>query len=309
MRPLVVVLVSDGFHPFEFGVACEVFGVDRSDLSPSWYRFAVAGEGRPRSSGGWSLGGLSPLTLASRAHTLVVPGWERLERPPSPRFLQTLQRAARRGARIISFCSGSFALAHAGLVRRATTHWMFAARFAACFPHVELDTAPLWVRDRNVWTAAGTAAAIDCGLAVIASDFGQRVAVQVARRMVAAPTRAGGQAQFIEQPMAPEHEVLEPARRQVLSKLAAPHPVAALARTVGMSPRSFARHFVATMGTTPHAWVLSQRLARARELLETRRASVDQIAEAVGMRAENLRQRFRTDLGLSPTAYRKAFAR
>jgi len=309
-RPLVVALVTDGFHPFELGVACEVFGIDRRALVPAWYRFRLASDGSQRSSFGPALSGLGGLDVVARADLVVVPGWEGLETPPSARVLAALRRAAKRGARIVSFCSGAFALAHAGLLdgRRASTHWLFADRLAARFPRVMVDARPLWTVDGNIWTAAGTAAAIDCGLAVVAADFGQTVANQVARRMVAAPVRAGGQAQFIERPLPPAGDRLEPVRQFVLAHLDQKHEVATLARRAAMSPRSFARHFVATMGTTPHAWLLGQRVERARLLLERGGLSFEEIATRVGSDATNLRLRFRRLVGMTPTAYRNAFA-
>jgi len=193
-------------------------------------------------------------------------------------------------------------------VRRATTHWMFANKFAETFPDVELDPKPLWVRDGNIWTAAGTAAAIDCGLAVIANDFGQLIANQVGRRMVAAPVRAGGQAQFIERFAPMGRDEFEPARRHVLSELAEQHRIATLARLCAMSPRTFARRFVAATGTTPHAWVRQQRLHGAKELLESApQMSIERVANAVGLDPANLRLAFRSEFQVSPKEYRRTF--
>lgn len=308
-RPLVVVIASTVCSPFELAAACELFGLDRRDLTPRWYRFAIVGPRAIPFLGNVRLSGFAPISLARRADTIVVPGHSGLERPPPPWVVEALQTVARRGGRVVSFCTGAFALAHAGLLTSATTHWMHVERFKRCFPDVAVDASPLWVRQGNVWTAAGTASCLDLGLELIAQDFGQRIANQVARRMVAAPTRSGAQAQFIERPLPVAKDGLEPAREYVLGHLAEPHSVASLARLVAMSPRSFARHFVASTGTTPHAWILEQRIARARLLLEERRLSIDEVASAVGLSSATLRSRFRRAVGMPPTSYRRAFAR
>lgn len=307
-RPLVVVLASQSVSPFEIAAAFELFGVDRRVLAPRWYRFALAGTKPLRWAGSVRLTGFQSPSIAQRADMLVVPAHSGLEQPPEPWVVEALQRAHRRGARVVSFCTGAFALGHAGLLRRATTHWMHAEAFRRAFPQVAFDAAPLWVRDRNVWTAAGTASCIDLGLAIIAEDFGQQVANQVARRIVAAPTRSGEQAQFIDRPVPVVEDALEPARQYALEHLADDHSVPSLAKRVAMSPRSFARHFVATMGTTPHAWLLEQRVTRAKVLLENPRLSVDEVARLVGLATPTLRSRFRALVGMSPTTYRRAFS-
>jgi AraC family transcriptional regulator, transcriptional activator FtrA len=306
-RPLVVVLATQSFSPFELAAACELFGLDRRDLTPRWYRFAIVGPRATTWHGRVRLSGFEPTALAKKADTLVVPGYAGLEAPPQKWMVDALQTVARRGGRVVSFCSGAFALAHAGLLRSATTHWMHVERFRQCFPHVTVDASPLWVQQGNIWTAAGTASCIDLGLALIAEDYGQRIANQVARRMVAAPTRSGGQAQFIERPLPVASDGLEPAREYVRAHLGSAHSVASMARLVGMSPRSFARHFVSSVGTTPHAWLLEQRIAQARLLLEERNLSVDEIAQAVGLSSPTLRSRFRLAVGMPPTSYRHAF--
>lgn len=307
-RPLVVVLASSTFSPFELAAACELFGLDRRELTPRWYRFAIVGTKPIRWNGSVKLSGFEPISLAHRADMLIVPAHSGLGAPPEPWVTEALQRGHRRGARIVSFCTGAFALAHAGVLTKATTHWMRADDFRRSFPHVELDPSPLWVRDGNVWTAAGTASCIDLGLAIIAEDFGQQIANEVARRVVAAPTRSGAQAQFIARPLPVAADALEPARRFALDHLADELSVAQLAKKVAMSPRSFARHFVASTGTTPHAWLLEQRIARAKELLELPGRSVEEIAAKVGLSAPTLRSRFRAAVGMSPTTYRRAFS-
>jgi AraC family transcriptional activator FtrA len=307
-RPLVVALASQSFSPFELAAACELFGLDRRDLTPSWYRFAIVGPEPITWNGKVRLSGFEPSSLAKKADVLVVPGYAGLETPPPRWMVEALQAVARRGGRIVSFCTGAFALAHAGLLRSATTHWMHVERFKRCFPEVAVDESPLWVRQGNIWTAAGTASCIDLGLALIAEDFGQRIANHVARRVVAAPTRSGEQAQFIERPLPLAKDGLEPAREHVQRNLANQHSVASLARLVGMSPRSFARHFVSSAGITPHAWILEQRVARARLLLEERRLSIDEVAHAVGVSAATLRTRFKRAVGMPPTSYRRAFS-
>lgn len=295
----------------KLAVACEVFGLDRRELSPHWYRFELIGERRrAESHHGVALDGLRGLDRMRVAHTVVIPGWPALERPPSAALLRAVKSAHRRGVRLVTFCSGAFLLAHAGLLDglTVTTHWMYYERLKKRFPKVDVDPHPLYVRNGNIWTSAGTAAGVDLSLELVRQDFGASIANQVARRMVVSMVREGGQAQFIERPL-PRDEHLERVMDWALARLEARIPVEVLAKQAGMSPRTFARKFLALSGTTPHAWLLSARLERARLMLEGSDLSVEEVARNVGLDAASLRLRFRERLGTSPLRYRRQFRR
>jgi transcriptional regulator GlxA family with amidase domain len=247
------------------------------------------------------------------ADTVVVPAYFDVFSPPPPEALAALGKATERGARVISVCTGAFALAHAGLLdgRRATTHWAFADALAAGFPEIAVEPGALYVDEGTVMTSAGLSAGIDLCLHVIREDCGAAVGERVARYMVAAPHREGGQAQFIQRShvAAPEPAgSLEETRRWVAERLHEPLDIAAMARHASVSPRTFARRFREETGTTPLQWLLAQRVQEARRLLEETDLSIDAVAWKAGFgTAASLRDHFRRATATTPTAYRRSF--
>ena len=210
----------------------------------------------------------------------------------------------------MSVCTGAFALAHAGVLdgRRAATHWAWAGEMAARFPAVEVDPDALFVDEGEVLTSAGLSAGIDLSLHVIRRDFGAAAGERVARHMVAAPHREGGQAQFFRPEPPSLGGSLEPTRRWALERLAEPLDVAAMARHAGVSPRTFARRFREETGTTPLQWLLTQRVLEARRLLEESDLPVEDVAWRCGFgTAASLREHFRRATATTPTAYRRSF--
>ncbi len=255
------------------------------------------------------------LGAVAAADTIVVPGYVEVLRPPPPPVLASLRAAAARGARVLSICTGAFALAYAGLLdgRRATTHWVAAAKLADRFPAVTVDPNVLHVDDGTILTSAGVAAGLDLCLHVVRRDHGATVAAAIARHTVVAPHRDGNQAQFIEQPipvsaLEQDEKSLLATRTWALDHLHERLDLARLARNAGMSPRTFARHLRAEMGTTPLQWVLAQRVLLARQLLEQTDQTIEGVAHACGFStAPNLRRHFTRAAGTTPTAYRRAF--
>lgn len=330
---LVVALAYDRLCTFEFGIAVEVFGLPRPEMGPDWYRFAVCAvdPGPLRATGGFQVMADGGLELLDQAHTIVVPGWRgalphppengprfdashALAEPVPPELIATLQQAHARGARLMSICSGVFVLAAAGLLsgRRATTHWHYADLLARAYPDIRVEPDVLYVDEGSVLTSAGSAAGIDLCLHVVRHDFGPEIANRLARRLVVPPHREGGQAQFVERPVPPAREGIRlgPLFDLMRARLAEEQPIAALAAEAGMSPRTFLRRFKAATGMPPGEWLVAERLQRARELLETSAASVEDIAVAVGFGSPvTLRHHFRARLGTSPAAYRRRFAR
>jgi transcriptional regulator GlxA family with amidase domain len=315
-RHRVAALLADGASPFEFAVVCEVFGFERPEILDPWpYELVLCSQdGQPvRSSMGFVIDGLRPLSATKDADTIVVPasGTDAVHKP-TDELASTLQHAYQRGARLLSVCSGAFALAHAGLLdgRRATTHWMYTDRLADAFPAVNVDPNVLYVDDGQILTSAGTAAGIDLCLHIVRLDHGADVANAVARRMVVPPHRDGGQAQFVQQSVAidSENDALAATLDWAVEHLDETLTVERLARRALMSPRTFARRFRAATGTTPLQWLLRQRILHAQRLLETTDLPVDAVAERCGFgSATVLRTHFRRIVDTSPLGYRRTF--
>lgn len=311
-RHRVATMVCQGVSPFELGVASEVFGTDRSDLGVAWYRFALCtpSPGPVDTGLGFAIDVRHGLEVLRRADTIVVTPTSLRTYPPE--LLDELRRAQRRGVRLVSLCSGAFVLAAAGLLdgRPATTHWMHTDELQRCHPAVALEPSVLYVDDGDVLTSAGTASSIDLCLHLVRQDFGAEVANAVARRMVVPPHRDGGQAQYIDHPVhhTPGVDLFAAALDWAVEHLDRAISVEELARRSAMSPRTFARRFAASVGTTPHQWLTRQRVQLAQRLLETTDLSIERIAEESGMgTAANLRAHFQRLVGTSPARYRRTF--
>jgi transcriptional regulator GlxA family with amidase domain len=309
----VALLAIPGTAPFEFGVICEVFGIDRSDSgAPAWdFRVVTAEPGRVPTSLGFDLVVEQGLDAAEDADLIAVPAHTRSALEVDPRYFDVLRRAHERGAWILSVCTGAFVLGRAGLLdgRRATTHWMHTDGLAEQFPEADVDPHVLFVEDGRIVTSAGTAAGIDAALHLVRREHGAAAANVIARRMVVPPQRDGGQAQFIDTPM-PEHPVdsLADITAWMAEHLDRELSVDELARRALMSPRTFARRFRAETGTTPAAWLGRQRLLRAQQLLEQTHESLELVAQQAGFgTAAVMRSHFVRVLGTTPTAYRRTF--
>ncbi|HAH00980.1 MAG TPA: AraC family transcriptional regulator [Ktedonobacter sp.] len=313
----VATIVYDAVNPFELAVATEVFGFERPELGVSWYRFLVcAVEPRPiRTSVGIFLTTPYCLEHVAEADTVIVPSSRPGIVSVPETLLDALRAASQRGARIISFCTGAFLLAAAGLLdgRRVTTHWAWAAELAKHYPLVQVDPHRLYIDDGQVLTSAGTAAAIDLSLHIVRQDYGADIAAAVARRMVVPLHRDGGQAQYIETPLllpTNEEEPFGATLAWLASHLGEELTVEQMAARAVMSPRTFARRFRAILGTTPHQWLLRQRVVLAQRLLETTNEPVERIATRCGFgSAATLRLHFQRLLHISPQTYRHAFQR
>lgn len=313
MLKKVAVLAVPTMAPFEFGVLCEVFGVDRTDdgVPPIEFAVVTAEPGTIPFRFGLSVTVPTGLEEAEDADLVAVPAVEDLS-AVDPRILYALRAAHDRGAWVLSVCSGAFVLGAAGLLdgRPSTTHWRYAARLQAAHPATRVDPGVLFVEADRIVTSAGTASGIDASLHIVRRELGAAAANAIARRMVVPPQRDGGQAQYIALPM-PERAadslagLLDWAEAHLDEDLA----VEVLARRALMSPRTFARRFRDETGTTPGAWVVGQRLRRAQHLLETSDLPVDEVARRVGFGTGGvLRHHFTAVLGTSPQAYRRRFS-
>lgn len=310
----VVALVYDGVGSFGLGVVSEVFGYDRSAEGLPTYDFAVVAEqpGPVRTDTGLLIVAEHGLDRLASADLVCVLGWERTEAEPSEALLQALRDTVARGGRIMSHCSGAFVVAASGLVdgRTVATHWANAAELARRYPAVTVDPDVLYVDDDPIFSSAGTAAGIDTCLYLLRREHGASVANAVARRMVVPPHRDGGQAQFVTAavPEVDDTSGLRDTLAWAQANLGTDLSVEQLAARSLMSPRSFARHFRAATGSTPHAWLLGQRIGAAQQLLETTDLPVDEVARRSGLgAATTLRHHFGARLGTSPQAYRRAF--
>jgi AraC family transcriptional activator FtrA len=314
-RRRVVAVAYDGLCTFEFGIAIEVFGLPRPELGAGWYRFEVCSPDRGplRATGGVEVRCRAGLAALRRAGTIVLPGWRNPDERPPESLLRALRAARRRGARLISICSGVFVLAAAGLLdgKRATTHWRYVDRLRQRYPDVRVEPDVLFVDEGDVMTSAGSAAGIDLCLHVVRQDYGAEVANQVARRLVMPPQREGGQSQYVPAavPWPTRSGGLAPLLEWAQGRLHEDLSVARLAKRAAMSPRNFARRFAEETGTTPHRWVTHQRVLSAQRRLESGRESIDEIAARVGLEtAATLRHHFRRLLRTTPTAYRARFS-
>ncbi|MGC9668367.1 transcriptional regulator FtrA [Planosporangium sp. 12N6] len=312
--PAVAVLAYDGMSGFEVGIVTEVFGLPRPEFDPPWYELTICAErpGPVRVIGGAALHTPYGLEVFAGAETVIVPGVPDVTGDPDPALTEALRAAHRRGARVVSICSGAFALAAAGLLdgRRATTHWRYADLLRRRYPRVTVDPDVLYVDDGDVLTGAGSAAGLDLCVHLVRRDFGPSVANAVARRLVIQPHRDGGQAQFIESPVAadPADDRVARSMEWALAHLNEPITVEVLARVAHTSPRTYLRHFARGTGTSPIRWLIGQRIQASLALLSETDTPVEQVATAVGFdTAVTYRHHFQRVMRTSPSAYRRSF--
>ncbi len=309
----VAVLVYPGVAPFELGVLCEAWGLDRADQGVPTFDFAVCTPtpGRVSTSlAGFALEVSAGLARLDQADLICLPAMPR-DTPVPPPVITALQDAYARGARLLSVCVGAFVLGEAGLLdgRRCTTHWTYSDELARRFPRAHVDPGVLYVEDGHVLTSAGTAAGIDACLSLVRREFGERVVTRLARRMVVPPHRDGGQRQYVETPLPPVRaDTLRVTLDWMTAHLDEDISVERLAAQARMSMRTFARRFRAETGTTPHHWVTAQRVLLAQRLLEEGGRSIDEIATRTGFGSGALlRHHFTKRVGTTPQAYRRTF--
>ncbi len=304
----VAALALPSVEAFDLAIPAQVFG-DRRQADRYSFTVCAPTPGPVPCTTGYAINASHGLEQLVAADTVVVPGFLPLD-SPGEEVCSALQAAVARGARVVSVCTGAFALAAAGLLddRRATTHWLYAGELGARYPMVKVDPDVLWVDEGSVLTSAGLAAGIDLCVQLVRADYGSDAAISIARYMVVAPHRDGGQAQLLERPVPPPAQSLAATCDWALARLAEPLTVADLARHAGWAPRTFARRFVAETGMAPLHWLAAARVREARRLLEVTDLPVDDVAARSGLgSAANLRLHLARDAGTTPTAYRATY--
>ena len=307
---VVALVFSDGVPVYELAAPCGIFGSNRA--APDWYELWLCGPSGARVDRWFRVETDHSYADLVSADTVVVPACHDAGMHPPADLVDAVRTAYERGARVMSICTGAFVLAEAGLLdgRRATTHWMHAATLAARYPAITADPNVLYVDEGQVLTSAGKAAGTDLCLHVVRRDHGEAVANEIARRLVTAPHREGGQAQYIETAASGggQHDLV-PVMDWAREHLDQPITIDDLAGKANMGTRTLNRHFHARVGTNPLRWLQHQRVRRAQQLLELTDHTIDQVAQRAGFgTAAVLRRHFRQALGTTPDAYRRTFA-
>ncbi|MEV6218815.1 helix-turn-helix domain-containing protein [Nocardia sp. NPDC051833] len=309
----IAALVDDGSNPFELACMTEVFGIERPEIGGLLYDFRLCAHRRevPMRQNFFTMTGLADLTLLDAADTVIVPNRPDTGTPRHPAVLAAIARAHARGARLVGMCSGAFTLAEAGVLtgRTVTLHWQWAAEFRRRFPETAVDDAVLFIDDGDILTSAGSAAALDLALYLVGRDHGTEIATAVARRLVFAAHRRGGQRQFIDRPVPRDPgPSLAPTVEWAEHHATEPITVADLAAHACVSVATLHRRFRAELGCTPLSWLTARRLDHARRLLEASDLPIDRVATASGLGTTvNLRTHLAAATGLTPTAYRRQF--
>lgn len=310
----VAVVVQPGFVPLDVAVPQQVFGRWPDHLAasrPGGAPYELTLVSPASAQGPLVPREAEPLDRLDTADTVIVAGVEDPTAPPDTELVERLRDAYDRGSRMVSICTGAFALAAAGILdgRSATTHWHWAGRLRDRYPSVTVREAELYVEDTGVFTSAGVLAGTDLCLHLLRLDHGQATANAMARLLVSPPHREGGQAQFIDSVPPGGDSDITAVITWILQHLDEPLTLESVGRHSHMSTRTLRRQFRAATGTSVMNWVAGQRVARARVLLETTRLGVDDIAHRCGFgSAESLRVHFTALTLTSPSRYRRTFA-
>jgi len=308
----VAILIYDNLCTFEFGLAVEVFATRRPEIE-NWYNCkTIAAEVGPlRAAGGLTVQCDSQISDLETADLIIVPGWPTDKTLPDNALAEQLHRAEKRGAQIMTICSGVFLAADVGLTKgkTITTHWRYVEQLKLRAPDAKIEENVLYCSDGQLLSSAGSAAGLDLAMDVVRSDFGTKITNSIAQRLVLPAHRDGGQAQFVPRPVsATQQGPLAMLLDKIRAKLDQDWTISEIAKTAAMSERTLIRRFKQTIGQSPSNWIASERVYLARELLEKAEFSIDQISMKSGFKTpETLRHHFRRQLGISPNAYRNQF--
>ncbi|RWF72465.1 MAG: helix-turn-helix domain-containing protein [Mesorhizobium sp.] len=314
--PIVAAIAFDGISPFHLSVPCLVFGEDRAALGLPRFDFRICAieSGPIQTEAGLTVTAPQGLGSLDGADIVIVPSWRDLENPPPAVLVEALLRAHRNGTLLVGLCLGTFAVAATGLLsgRRAATHWAYTEQLQALYPDMIVDPDVLYIDNGDVMTSAGVAAGLDCCLHIVRARYGAEAALRLARQIVLSPHRQGGQAQFIERPIARTGNAdrFTQALDTVRKTLGDLHSLDSVADAAGLTRRTFTRRFQKTIGTSFGDWLIDQRVALAQRLLEATEKSMDTVAFEAGFgSATSLRQHFAARLRTSPAQYRREFSK
>ncbi|OOF66461.1 GlxA family transcriptional regulator [Rodentibacter sp. Ppn85] len=310
--PTVAIVVYPQFNFFQFSVPYMVFSTEIEE-APLFKVKIAAEDSTATQSYPATIVADGDLSLLDQADFVVIPGWDNVLKIPSDAVIQALQQAAKRGAMIVGLCYGAYPLAYAGLLngKKATTHWLGEADFRQRFPQVKLDCDAIYIEDENIITSAGTSAGLDCCLAIVRRQYGVKIANQLARLLVLPPHREGGQAQFIEQPIARKtaNENINEWLDIIRTNLKGDYSINQLAKQLTMSRSTFTRHFRQATGMAFTEWLIEVRLQKGRELLESTKLTIDEIAHQIGFHSTTaFRQHFKAKHHISPKQWQKRFS-
>jgi AraC family transcriptional activator FtrA len=305
----VAILVDDGLALFELGCAVELFALPRPEI-PNWFQTDVVSfnPAMLNATGGLQVQAKT-VSCLSNYDLLVIPSWP-VDRPVFGDIKRAVIDFFNSGGKVVSFCSGAFLLGEVGLLdgRRAITHWRYANEFKQRFPYTEYVDDVLYLYDGQIGCSAGSSAGIDLGIEVIRAEYGYQVANQVARRLVLAAHRSGGQSQFVETPVPKIQNHFSETLDWAIQNIDSPLQVNQLSGKANMSRRTFDRHFRKTLNMSPKEWLIQQRLERAKSLLENSSQDIDNVAYNSGFETPiAMRHNFRKYLKISPSNYRKQF--
>lgn len=308
--PRVAILTFDNLALFELGCAVELFALPRPELE-SWYQTdIVTFESGQLSATGGVLLQTQQVSNLDNYDMLVIPCWSAYQRPILRELKSAILKMHIQGKRIITFCSGVFLLAELGIMRgrQATTHWQYKDHFQQRFPDSKYIEDVLYIYDGEIGCSAGSSAAIDLGIEVIRNDFGHDVANKVARRLVLAAHRSGGQSQYVDKPVNKGRNLFSETLDWAITHLDQKLDIDTLANQAGMSRRTFDRKFRATFNMSANAWLIEQRIILAKQLLEETQHNIERVAQFSGFdNAMTLRHHFRNNLNITPTRYREQF--
>ena len=309
----VAILAYDGLCTFEFGIAIEVFALSRPELEVCWYTHRVFSvESSPiRATGGFTLQTTHGVRTAQWADTIIVPGWRGITEPVPESISKSISLAYKRGARIVSICSGVKVLAEAGILagRYATTHWRYIDQMRREYSDINFKADQLYVEDNGILTSAGSAAGLDLCLHLVRSDYGTKIANSVAKRLVLPSHREGGQKQFIPHPITVENRSMGPVLENIRMNLSKRLSVSSIAVLAKCSERTLMRRFKDSVGQSPLEWLTAERITYAKSLLENSALNTGQIAEKCGFQTtETFRHHFKRLVGVAPMQYRNSFS-
>lgn len=308
----IAIIIDDHTALFELGCAVELFGLKRPEIN-NWYKTEVVtfNNNAIHATAGIGLK-VKKVRSLNKYDSIIIPSWPVTSKAIEKNIAEAICTAHHKGKRLISFCSGAFLLAELGLLdgRQATTHWRYAASFKEKYPKINYVDDVLYVNENNIACSAGSAAALDLGIELIRTDFNHQVANQVAKRLVLSAHRAGGQTQFAETPVLELPNQFGKSLDWARSHLAYNIDINTLASKARMSRRTFDRKFRASLNITPKQWLTQQRIDRAKNLLESKNLSIEQIAVKSGFdNSITMRHHFRKALGVSPAQYKQQFIR